>query len=114
MSTKTDNLGTYSFSAASGDYSLSVNGYAPSTAAAPRRYSLNSQSFSLSDDMTVDIALPVKEVVVHVQDPSGNPVAGVGVRTNNPYNYWHSINGQGNRKLLSLAHVSKLHNLRHG
>jgi hypothetical protein len=85
----TDASGNYSYQVAPGDYTLQVNTFNDPSAnlAAPRWYNFYTQSsFSLSQTTVIDITLPAKRLSVHVQDPLGNPVAAVGITSNNSYN----------------------------
>ncbi|MFO7540683.1 MAG: carboxypeptidase-like regulatory domain-containing protein, partial [Chloroflexota bacterium] len=86
-STTTDAQGNYSLQSAAGDYMLQVNRNNVAVNA-PWYYVIRTTQFdfSLIEDTYLDLTLPVKRVEVHVQDPTGNPVANVGITTNGPNN----------------------------
>jgi hypothetical protein len=90
ISQGTDSSGHYALQVAPGDYSLSMACFGNSgPTAAPREYQLWTWStFSLTQNTTMDLRLPVNRVSVHVQDPSGNPVAGVKLSTSS---FWNEI-----------------------
>lgn len=76
----TDALGNYTFQVAPGDYQISMGGANYEPTAAPRYYSMYTPSpFSLTQSITMNISLPARRVSVHVQDPGGMPVSGVGI-----------------------------------
>ena len=84
-----DATGAYQFTVAPGPYTLYMDGGNTDPALAiPRRhyrYSLN--SFTLSQNITMDITIPGQRVQVHVQDPAGNPVSNVALTTTEATNY---------------------------
>ncbi len=87
ISQGTDSSGHYAFQVAPGDYSLSMAIGTSDPAAAPLEYQLWTWStFSLTQNTTMDLRFPVNRVSVHVQDPSGNPVAGVRLSTSSFWN----------------------------
>ncbi len=82
--TTTDSNGNYSFSVAPGNYRVQVLGSNnPLTVSAPPNYSIvSSGTLSLTQNTTMDIPLPIKQVSIHVQDPSGNPAQNITLTTN--------------------------------
>ena len=90
----TDNEGRFTMEVGPGSYPLIIlqnySGFSyDASHSIPYRYRLESDSnLSITNDVDLgDIVLPAKRVDVHVQDPAGNPVVNVNVRTNDPYNY---------------------------
>ena len=92
MTSITDAEGKYFFGVAPGGYDLYVRSWDNSPSVnAPRRYELYNKywegsTLSLTQSTIMDIPLPEHKVSVHVQDPAGNPVANVGITTNDVYN----------------------------
>jgi hypothetical protein len=88
----TDASGNYAFQVSPGNYDLKVqtSNNSPSLNA-PRVYwldtSYSNSKLSLTQSTIMNITLPAKKVSVHVQDPAGNPVANVGITTNNFFNF---------------------------
>lgn len=82
--TTTDSAGNYSFSVAPGNYRVQVlKNNNPLTVNAPPNYSIiSSGTLSLTQNTTMDIPLPVKQVSIHVQDPAGNALEDVTLSTN--------------------------------
>jgi hypothetical protein len=82
----TDNDGNYSFRLVPGRYRvLILSGGSPGSLTAPHYYYLfGSSSLTLTQNTVMDIPIPAKRVGLHVQDPAGNPVAGVRVNTSGP------------------------------
>jgi hypothetical protein len=76
-STTTDNLGKYYLEVSSGTYTLDVNAHTNAFSLnAPQNYELTANNFSLTQSKVFDITIPAKNVSVHVQDSSSNPVSG--------------------------------------
>jgi hypothetical protein len=72
----TDASGRYRFEVPPGQYRLMVDSMGR------RRYTLHAEgALTVTQDTTMDIVLPFKRVVVHVQDVHGNPVGQVGIET---------------------------------
>ena len=83
-STRTDAEGNYSFAAAPGNYYIWLQSENDGNLAlaVSGKYELASTSpLSLMQSVVMDIQIPTKPVYVHVQDPAGNPVTDVAVRT---------------------------------
>src|SRR5205807_1979172 len=84
LSTTTDNSGYYSVQVASGNYTLDLSANNnPLSLNVPQAYDISTDSFthtySLTQDTTLDITIPVKKVTVHVQDSSVNPLENAGI-----------------------------------
>ena len=79
--TTTDSNGSYSFTVAPGTYQVGLdNGgdYGDLSHDVPGEYDINlSPGYTLTQNSTQDFTLPAKQVSVHVQDGSGNPVSDV-------------------------------------
>jgi len=77
----TDAAGGFSFAVTAGTYFLRVaQGYYP-VAGRPTAYyyGFDTARFAVTGSTLLDLALPFKRLVVHMQDPAGLPVAGVAV-----------------------------------
>ena len=85
----TDARGAYAFALSPGAYAVEVQRWSgvPATMAAPQDYVMRFTSPPLTADTVFDITLPVQQVRVRVQDPAGNPIANVEVRTDTPCCY---------------------------
>ena len=86
IQTFTDEQGNYSYEVAPGDFDMvlsrSLNSIPPNS---PQTFHIATEPpFTLTESNVLDFVLPTKQVVVHVQDPAGNPVQGVEVKTNTP------------------------------
>src|SRR3972149_7873793 len=84
-SIRTDNSGAYLLSASPGTYILNIqgSGNAPSLLNVPSDYNLEVPNYSLTQSVVADIYVPTKQVTVHVQDSSNNPIDNVQVSTSN-------------------------------
>jgi hypothetical protein len=79
----TDANGAYSFQVAPGSYSLrlAITSGAGSSPI-PNFMDITSTGFTVTGNLALELALPLKRVTVHVQDPGGTAVAGASVTTN--------------------------------
>src|SRR3989344_5859207 len=84
-SIRTDNSGAYLLSASPGTYILNIQGSGndPSLLNVPSDYNLEVPNYSLTQSVVADIYVPTKQVTVHVQDSSNNPIDNVQVSTSN-------------------------------
>jgi hypothetical protein len=94
----TDSAGQYSFQVAPGDYNLSFNSYSWGNTIPniPAIFGLSTQTpitLTAGESRVLDLHLPLKRVMVHVQDPLAGPVQNVGLTTNDSYNPAVSIGG---------------------
>lgn len=75
--------GSYSLEAAQGTYTLEMTyadgGNLPPTAA-PGRFTLSKSNYVHNQNTSLDLTIPAKQVVLHVQDASGTPVNDVQVQ----------------------------------
>jgi len=72
----TDASGSYSLQVSTGTYVLHVTNTNNSLSIdAPQYYDLAVGGFSLTASTVLDITLPAKKVIVHIQDAVGNPVS---------------------------------------
>jgi hypothetical protein len=83
--------GSFALNVQPGAYQLGVHGYgsdAQPGAALPQYYTIWSSTpgLSLTENLTLDLALPLKRVTVQVQDPGGTGVPNVTLTTNYPTN----------------------------
>ncbi|HSW97792.1 MAG TPA: malectin domain-containing carbohydrate-binding protein [Candidatus Saccharimonadales bacterium] len=81
--TSTDANGVYSLQAAPGTYTLFMNNNVtndPQNVAGT--YSVRVNSFSLTQNKTLDITLPMKKITMHVQDIGGSGISGVQLTSN--------------------------------
>ncbi|HEY0601652.1 MAG TPA: carboxypeptidase regulatory-like domain-containing protein [Herpetosiphonaceae bacterium] len=87
----TDAAGNYRFQTVRGSYHLNISGSNQASAArnAPGGYSLTTKitPLTLTENMVLDLPLPFKRVVVHVQDSRGNPAANTKIEVSNPNNF---------------------------
>ncbi|MGH7204523.1 MAG: carboxypeptidase regulatory-like domain-containing protein, partial [Candidatus Levyibacteriota bacterium] len=90
VATSTTNAsGFYSLTAAAGNYGIDISG-SSNTANLPPQYELGTglystaTAFSLSQSMTENITLPLKQITVHIQDSFGNAIVNAQVKTNYP------------------------------
>ena len=61
-----------------GTFRLDVTGdNNPVTLEIPRRYEITKNGYSLTQSTTLDITIPAKQVITHVQDASGNSISGI-------------------------------------
>lgn len=82
LSTNTDSNGFYSLSANADTYSsLRIIGNNNTGLKIPEDYQVNVSPYVLSQTSNVDITIPAKKVVVHIQDPHGNAVSGIQITT---------------------------------
>ena len=72
----TDSQGFYSVGAQDGTYNVSFSGSFSST-----NVQFGFNNYPLLQNTTLDLTLPLKKVIVHVQDAAGNPLNGVDVST---------------------------------
>ncbi len=81
--TTTDASGRYAISISAGNYGFSVDNFpniiGPHTSSS---YYVSSPPFALTQNMTLDLALPFQRVNVHVVDANDQPIAGAVVATN--------------------------------
>jgi len=77
----TDEAGAYTFQVSPGSYSLSLGSSGNPALATPLIYNLDTATFTVSQDMVLDLTLPARRLALHVQDAAGAPVAGVKVAT---------------------------------
>lgn len=81
-SATTDATGHYSVQVNPGSHSLLITGDNPSlTLNIPQMYNVTTATFNIAQDMTLDLALPLKQVNVHVQDANGAPVPNTMIST---------------------------------
>src|SRR3989344_2281753 len=77
-STTTNSNGEYSLQVSPGTFRLDVTGdNNPVTLEIPRRYEITKNGYSLTQSTTLDITIPAKQVITHVQDASGNSISGI-------------------------------------
>jgi DNA-binding XRE family transcriptional regulator len=87
LSQTTDETGTYRFEVPPGSYHLHLSGMGRTNAwqNVPPRYNLSSdhrhRPLTLNANTTLDLVLPFKRVVVHVEDSHGQPAAGAQIET---------------------------------
>ena len=87
----TDATGSYLLEVPVGTYELVISGGTQDFSLnIPREYLLRGGTISLTESRVLDITLPVKKVIVHVQDALANPVSGV--RVDVPFD---TVNNQG-------------------
>lgn len=85
--TTTNSSGNYSLQVSSGTYSLQVSADSNSLSVnAPQYYRIDVGDYSLSQSTVLDITIPAKEVTMHVQDQSGNPVNNIEVEV--PFQFY--------------------------
>ncbi len=96
----TNASGEYSLNVFTSQYELVIDPTTQNSALnIPQQYMLRDGMITLSGDRTLDITLPLKEVTVHVQSQTGDPVSDV--KVNVPYD---TVNNQG----LTLGDVTNV------
>jgi protocatechuate 3,4-dioxygenase beta subunit len=77
--TITDTAGAYSLQVVPMSYKLTVSGLSSTSGSSnlPQSYNIYTNNYSISQNTTRDITLPLKKVILHVQDPIGSPVGNV-------------------------------------
>ena len=80
----TDSSGNYSISASSGTYDLHISG-GNTSLSIPQSYQLIAYNYFLTQNTNLDITVPAKKVIVHVQDATGNPISDATLSTNDAY-----------------------------
>lgn len=81
----TDGTGAFSLLTQAGTFRLNLLGDNQDfTAAAPQSYVLGTDPFALSASEALNLVLPVKRLVVHVQDGDGAAIPGVGLSAAGP------------------------------
>lgn len=84
-SATTDATGHYSVQVTPGSHALLLSGDNSSlTLNIPQMYNVPIDAFTVSQDMTLDLALPLKQVSVHVQDANGVSVPNTTITTSCP------------------------------
>lgn len=79
-SIRTDSSGSYSLQAASGTYTLTMGALGSQSgypAGYPDWFWVRELNYSLTQNTNLDLTLPVRKIIMHVQDSFGNPVGGV-------------------------------------
>lgn len=92
-SVKTGATGDYSLQVAPGTYgALGVSGSDnPFSLNVPQNYNITVPSYIINQSTVLDITIPAKKVIVHIQDSFGNPINNVDISTQ-PFN---TINSAG-------------------
>ncbi len=82
----TDPSGSYSLQVLPGDFDLRVfkSGFNSLSLSVPQLYQLRKLSYPLNQNTVQDFTLPAKQVTVHVQDSSGNPMSNIAITTLHP------------------------------
>jgi len=70
----TDDLGAFSLQVPSDIYDLTINAGNVNSGYAPKVTDLNIRNITVSENMTLDLVMPVRQLTVTVLDGSGNPV----------------------------------------
>lgn len=81
--TNTDAFGGYSLQVPPGVYSIAISSPGSSndlSSNLSQFYNVTIDNYSLNISRILDVTLPFKRVVVHVQNVSGNPVSGISVK----------------------------------
>src|SRR5581483_13369 len=86
-SATTDSSGNYSIQVTPNTYTLLVNATDNDlTVNAPQVYTMQITNFSLNQSTLLNVTIPLKKVIMHVQDPSNNPVSNVQLQTS-PFSF---------------------------
>jgi hypothetical protein len=107
--TSTDSTGAYSLTATSGTYTIYINNNNTpnySTYSVSNYLQVRVDNYSLNQSTTADITYPLKQVSVHVQDPSGNSVSGVMLNANDGGSTNTNIGGGITTALLTTGYPS--------
>jgi protocatechuate 3,4-dioxygenase beta subunit len=76
----TDGSGFYSLTAAPGKHTLVISGKNTDTSLnIPGYYKVTANGFALTQSTSLDITIPTKQVVVHIEDAFGNALSGITV-----------------------------------
>lgn len=114
-STTTDVSGSYSMQVSSGTYGLTIlhqSGGNTSSLKAPQFMNVSKTNYSVAQDSTLDVTLPLKKVDLHIQDSTGSPISGVKITTDSSVFHQNSqglsiggdiTNASGNSEYGSLG-----------
>ncbi|MBI5122304.1 carboxypeptidase regulatory-like domain-containing protein [Candidatus Roizmanbacteria bacterium] len=87
-SMRTTITGSYSLLVASGTYKIEIGAQGPQSGyptGYPDWFDVRELNYSLTQNTNLDLTLPVRKVIMHVQDASGNPVGGVKLTDTNDF-----------------------------
>jgi len=86
-SATTDSSGNYSIQVTPNTYTLLVSATDNDlTVNAPQIYTMQITNFLLNQSTLLNVTIPLKKVIMHVQDPSNNPVSNVQLQTS-PFSF---------------------------
>jgi len=81
----TDASGNYSLTVAPGTYTLEVTGNNNSSSLnVPQYYDITANNYTLTQNTTLDITIPVQKVSLHVQNAASSPVSSVQIQVVHP------------------------------